>query len=71
VGKITVTESTTYVAVERGIAHDVQRRLGAGKLKGKSVKVRILDVNADSEPPRERGPAQSLTAFDGALIASA
>jgi len=53
VGKITVTESTTYVAVERGIAHDVQRRLAAGKLKGKSVKVRILDVNADSEP-RER-----------------
>ena len=53
VGKITVTESTTYVAVERGIAHEVQRRLAAGKLKGKSVKVRILDVNADSEP-RER-----------------
>ena len=52
VGKITVTESTTYVAVERGIAHEVQRRLAAGKLKGKSVKVRILDVNADS-PPRE------------------
>ncbi|MDZ7595755.1 MAG: ATP-dependent RNA helicase DbpA [Thiobacillus sp.] len=53
IGKITVTESTTYVAVERGIAHEVQRRLAAGKLKGKSVKVRILDVNADSEP-RER-----------------
>jgi ATP-independent RNA helicase DbpA len=50
VGKITVTESTTYVAVERGIAHEVQRRLAAGKLKGKSVKVRILDVNADSAP---------------------
>ena len=50
VGKITVTESTTYVAVERGIAHEVQRRLAAGKLKGKSVKVRILDVNADSVP---------------------
>jgi ATP-independent RNA helicase DbpA len=53
VGKITVTESTTYVAVEWGIAHEAQRRLGAGKLKGKSVKVRILDVNADSAP-RER-----------------
>ena len=50
VGKITVTESTTYVAVERGIAHEVQRRLAAGKLKGKSVKVRILDINADSVP---------------------
>jgi ATP-dependent RNA helicase DbpA len=53
IGKITVTESTTYVAVERGIAHEAQRRLAAGKLKGKSVKVRILDVNADSTP-RER-----------------
>ena len=52
IGKITVTESTTYVAVERGIAQEAQRRLAAGKLKGKSVKVRILDVNADS-PPRE------------------
>jgi ATP-independent RNA helicase DbpA len=50
IGKITVTESTTYVAVERGIAHEVQRRLAAGKLKGKSVKVRILDINADSVP---------------------
>ena len=53
VGKITVTESTTYVAVERGIAHEVQRRLAAGKLKGKIVKVRILDVDGDSAP-RER-----------------
>ncbi|MBW8369590.1 MAG: ATP-dependent RNA helicase DbpA [Thiobacillus sp.] len=52
VGKITVTESTTYVAVERGIAHEAQRRLAAGKLKGKSVKVRILDISADS-PSRE------------------
>ena len=48
VGKITVTESTTYVAVERRIAHDVQRRLAEGKLKGKSVKVRILEIPADS-----------------------
>jgi len=52
IGKITVTESTTYVAVERGIAHEAQRRLAAGKLKGKNVKVRILDISADS-PPRE------------------
>jgi ATP-independent RNA helicase DbpA len=58
VGKITVTESTTYVAVERRIAHEVQRRLAAGKLKGKSVKVRILDVSADS-PPRETASRRS------------
>ena len=58
IGKITVTESTTYVAVEQGIAQEAQRRLGAGKLKGKSVKVRILDVNADSSP-RERSVRRS------------
>jgi len=56
VGKITVTESTTYVAVERRIAHEAQRRLSEGKVKGKSVKVRILEINADSQP-REAVPA--------------
>jgi len=44
VGKITVTDQTTYVAVERAIAREAVRRLSAGKLKGKKVKVRALDV---------------------------
>ncbi len=44
VGKITVTDQTTYVAVERSIARDAVRRLSAGTLKGKKVKVRALDV---------------------------
>jgi ATP-independent RNA helicase DbpA len=56
VGKITVTDTSTYVAVERGIAHEAQRRLAVGTLKGKPIKVRILDVSADS-PSREAAPA--------------
>jgi len=42
VGKITVTDQTTYVAVARNIAHEAVRKLSAGKLKGKTVKVRAL-----------------------------
>ncbi|OYY93444.1 MAG: ATP-dependent RNA helicase DbpA [Hydrogenophilales bacterium 28-61-23] len=59
VGKITVTETTTYVAVDRRIAHEAQRRLAEGKVKGKSVKVRILEVGGDEQQrqPREYVPA--------------
>ena len=42
VGKINVTDQTTYVAVARNIAHEAVRKLSAGKLKGKTVKVRAL-----------------------------
>jgi ATP-independent RNA helicase DbpA len=42
IGKINVNEFSTYVAVERGIADEALRRLNAGKVKGKSVKVRRL-----------------------------
>ena len=42
VGKITVTDQSTYVAVARNIAHDAVRKLSAGKVKGKTVKVRAL-----------------------------
>jgi ATP-independent RNA helicase DbpA len=42
VGKITVTDQSTYVAVARNIAHEAVRKLSAGKLKGKTVKVRAL-----------------------------
>ncbi|WP_174718423.1 ATP-dependent RNA helicase DbpA [Azoarcus sp. DN11] len=42
VGKITVTDQTTYVAVVREIAGEAVRRLSAGRLKGKPVKVRAL-----------------------------
>jgi ATP-independent RNA helicase DbpA len=43
VGKIDVNEFSTYVAVERAQAQDVARRLGAAKIKGKGVKVRVLE----------------------------
>jgi ATP-independent RNA helicase DbpA len=43
IGKINVTEFTTFVAVQRDIAKEAMRRLNAGKVKGKSVRVRILD----------------------------
>ena len=43
IGKISVNEFSTYVAVERGIAPQALQRLSAGKVKGRSVKVRLLD----------------------------
>jgi ATP-independent RNA helicase DbpA len=43
VGKINVNEWSTYVAVDRGIAEQVASRLNAGRIKGKSVKVRVLE----------------------------
>ena len=42
IGKITVTDQNTYVAVDRAIAQDVVHKLSAGKVKGKTVKVRVL-----------------------------
>jgi ATP-dependent RNA helicase DbpA len=42
VGKISVNEFSTYVAVDRGVAQEAQRRLAAGRIKGRSVKVRLL-----------------------------
>ncbi len=42
IGKINVNEFSTYVAVERGIADKALRALNAGKVKGRSVKVRLL-----------------------------
>jgi len=42
IGKINVTEFSTYVAVDRNIAANAVRKLSAGKVKGKSVKVRAL-----------------------------
>jgi ATP-independent RNA helicase DbpA len=42
IGKIVVTEFTTFVAVQRDIALQAMQKLNAGKVKGKSVKVRLL-----------------------------
>ncbi|MBA2674746.1 ATP-dependent RNA helicase DbpA [Ramlibacter sp.] len=43
IGKIDVNEFSTYVAVERGIARQAAERLDAGRIKGRSVKVRLLE----------------------------
>jgi len=42
VGKINVTEFSTYVAIAHNIAHEAARKLNSGKVKGKSVKVRVM-----------------------------
>ena len=42
VGKINVNDFSTYVAVRRELASDAAARLNAGRIKGKSVKVRLL-----------------------------
>jgi ATP-dependent RNA helicase DbpA len=43
VGKIDINEFATYVAVQRAIAGDVVARLNEGKVKGRSVKARLLN----------------------------
>jgi ATP-dependent RNA helicase DbpA len=43
IGKINVNEFSTYVAVAREVAPQVLRKLASGKVKGKSVKVRLLE----------------------------
>ena len=43
IGKINVNDFSTYVAVDRDIAHDALRKLNAGKVKGRSVKVRFIE----------------------------
>jgi len=42
VGKISVNDFSTYVAIERNVADRALRALNAGKVKGRSVKVRRL-----------------------------
>jgi ATP-independent RNA helicase DbpA len=42
VGKINVNEFSTYVAMDRAIAQEAMKKLNAGRIKGKSVKVRLI-----------------------------
>ncbi len=42
VGKINVNEFSTYVAVQADLAKKVEAQLSSGKIKGKSVKVRLI-----------------------------
>ena len=43
IGKITVTDQSTYIAVVREIASEAVRKLATGKVKGKAVKVRAVE----------------------------
>ena len=43
IGKINVTDFSTYVAVARGVAREAVRRLNLGKLKGRKVRARLMD----------------------------
>jgi ATP-independent RNA helicase DbpA len=43
IGKINVNEFSTYVAVGRAIAPQVLRKLSSGKVKGRGVKVRLME----------------------------
>jgi len=47
IGKINVNEFSTYVAVDRDIAQTAVERLSKGRIKGKSVRVRLLDDSAN------------------------
>jgi ATP-independent RNA helicase DbpA len=42
VGKIDINEFATYVAVDRMIAHEAAARLNGGRIKGRTVKARLL-----------------------------
>ena len=43
IGRISVTDFSTFVAVERAVAGEALRKLNAGKVKGRSVRVRFLE----------------------------
>ena len=49
VGKINVNDFSTYVAVERDLAEQVLRKLSGGRIKGRSVKARLLHPRSLSE----------------------
>ena len=42
IGKININEFSTYVAVDRSIAKQAEAKLATGRIKGRSVKVRLL-----------------------------
>jgi ATP-independent RNA helicase DbpA len=44
VGKFNVNEFSTYVAVDANIADEAVMKLSEGRIKGKSVRVRLLVI---------------------------
>jgi ATP-independent RNA helicase DbpA len=49
VGKINVNDFSTYVAISSDVADQALRKLSSGRIKGKSVKVRLLDLGTTGE----------------------
>ena len=49
VGKINVNDFSTYVAVDRAIGAQAVQRLNSGRVKGKSVKARLVTGNQEFE----------------------
>jgi ATP-independent RNA helicase DbpA len=47
VGKISVNDFSTYVAVKREVAHKALKALNQGRIKGKSVKARFLSDDTE------------------------
>lgn len=47
VGKINVNDFSTYVAVQRSVARTVAQRLQNGRIKGKTVKARLIEDERD------------------------
>ena len=48
VGRIDINEFATYVAVAAGIAHEAVERLNHGRIKGRSVKARLLTAGGQA-----------------------
>ena len=53
VGKISINDWSTYVALERSVAAEAARRLAGTRIKGRSVKVRLI---GDLEVSDNAGP---------------
>ena len=49
IGKINVHDFSTYVAVDRAIGAQAAQRLNQGRVKGKTVKARLVAGNQDFE----------------------
>jgi ATP-independent RNA helicase DbpA len=49
IGKINVNEFSTYVAVNADIAREAVKRLSEGRIKGKTVRVRLLGLNTTQD----------------------
>jgi ATP-dependent RNA helicase DbpA len=59
IGKINVNEFSTYVAVQSAIAREAVRRLSAGRIKGRSVRVRLLGLDAAANAANEQNEGRA------------